>query len=97
MASTALQAARAAAEEEFAAYLHASHATAAAHVPESVIRAARIAYARAGGREAVVVIGHGNTTHPVCSITVERDGRQAAKEEMAAALRRYADEIEHGA
>lgn len=65
----AIKAATRAAQDQFDSYL--GHNTAAMHVPQSVIDAANIAYRAAGGKGDIVVRGHGNTTHPVCSVTVE--------------------------
>lgn len=66
-----LQAAREAAKQAFDAHLEANKATATFTVPQSVIDAAQAAYDAAGGNRKVKVIGHGNRTHPVCSVDVK--------------------------
>lgn len=67
---SAIKIADQAATEAFDAYLRHNRSTATSYVPESVIDAARRAYAEAGGKRAIVVVGHGNVTHPVCSVSV---------------------------
>jgi molybdopterin-guanine dinucleotide biosynthesis protein A len=77
---TALKAARNAAAATFDAYLTRTKSTATPHVPAEVIKAAKDAYAAAGGMGEIVVAGHGNRTHPVCSVSV----RKATKADLAA-------------
>lgn len=45
-------------------------ATAAFHVPDSVISAAEKAFSAANGRGKIKVVGRGNNTHPIISVTV---------------------------
>lgn len=91
--TTAIQSAQAAASAAFEKFLG-PRSTAAMSVPECVVRAARTAYAQAGGRSGIRVFGHGNRTHPVIGVIVRTDRSRAAKEELAAALRSYAAEID---
>lgn len=69
---SATKKAEAVAKETFQQYLIAARATATMRVPQSVIDAAQKAYAEAGGTGEIEVIGSGNTTHPVCSVSVRR-------------------------
>lgn len=91
MASSAIQAAQEAADKAFDEYLGKN--CAATHVPDSVIRAAQIAYAMAGGQSAIKVVGSGNRTHPVCGVRVFPDNTRQAKLDLAAALESAAREI----
>lgn len=61
-----------AAQQEFDSYLGAMHSTASPSVPQCVIEAAQKAYHEAGGKGEIVVRGHGNTTHSICTVTVQR-------------------------
>jgi hypothetical protein len=70
MASKAVKAAEKAAKKDFDEYLDSSNATAAQYVPVSTIEAAQAAYAEAGGKKCIEVRGHGNASHPVCSVSV---------------------------
>ena len=54
----------------FDAYLVRSRSTATQYVPQEVIDAAEVAYRSAGGTRDIVVVGSGNRTHPVCSVSV---------------------------
>lgn len=65
-----LRQATAAAKAEFDRTL--GRDTARFDVPASVVDAANRAFAAAGGTGPIEVIGHGNTTHPVCSVSVRR-------------------------
>lgn len=67
-----LNAARKAANEAFDAYLDRMRSTATMHVPQDVIDAASAAFRAAGGEGEIEVVGHGNRTHPVCSVSVQR-------------------------
>lgn len=69
---SAIKVATKAAEQAFSEYLIASRSTASSYVPPCVVDAAEQAYREAGGTGSVEVVGHGNTTHPVCSVTVQR-------------------------
>ena len=66
----AIEFAQRAAEKAFDAYLDANNATAAMHVPDEVIAAAKQEYVYSKGRKHIEVHGRGNTTHPVISVTV---------------------------
>lgn len=68
----AIKAAQKAATESFDGYLRQAQSTAAAHVPDCVIVAAKRAFRDAGGKGEIAVRGHGNATHPVCSVEVVR-------------------------
>lgn len=70
MANKALTAANEAAKKDFDEYLDYMNATATQYVPHSVEEAAQAAYVAAGGTARIEVRGHGNTTHPVCSVSV---------------------------
>lgn len=67
---TPLQKSNQAAIQAFDEHLDRHRATATASVPEEVILAAQKAYAEAGGTREIVVVGHGNRTHPVCCVSV---------------------------
>jgi hypothetical protein len=69
---TAIKTAERAATAEFDAYLTANRSTATPYVPPCVIAAATAAYRAAGGAGEIVVVGRGNRTHPVCSVSVRR-------------------------
>lgn len=69
---TAISAARKAATAEFDRYLTATRCTATQYVPQCVIDAATAAYRDVGGRGEIDVVGHGNTTHPVCGVSVRK-------------------------
>ena len=69
---TAIKTADRAANAAFDAYLVSHRSTATMHVPQGVIDAAKKAFSDAGGRGEIEVVGHGNTTHPVCSVSVRR-------------------------
>lgn len=69
---SAIKTADKAANDAFDAYLKAHKSTATMHVPPAVVEAAKAAYREAGGKGEIVVKGHGNTTHPVCSVSVQR-------------------------
>lgn len=69
---TPLELAQDAADSAFDAYLTKHAATAAVRVPDGVIAAATKAYRDAYGEGEIEVVGHGNRTHPVCSVTVRR-------------------------
>jgi len=64
----AMDAAQTAANLTHDAMLRRTGATAMPYVCDEVIDAARTAYCRAGGRRNIVVIGHGNATHPVATV-----------------------------
>jgi hypothetical protein len=66
----ALAAAQAAADAAQDEALAAANATATMHVYDEVREAAQAAYDAAGGGRQIVVRGHGNTTHPVISVSV---------------------------
>lgn len=68
---SAIKTARTAAAAAFDAYLITHRATATMSVPACVIDAVTAAYRTAGGKGDVVVVGHGNATHPVCSVSVQ--------------------------
>ena len=91
MADVAIAAAQAAADKAFEEYLDGDGA--AIHVPDSVIRAAQVAYAMAGGRSAIAVRGWGNRTHPVISIRVFVDKARQQKLDLAATLEKAAKEL----
>ena len=66
-----IKAAQAAADSALGRYLGLTHACAAMHIPRCVEIAASDAYVAAGGRAAAIrVVGWGNSTHPVCGVTV---------------------------
>lgn len=69
---TAIEIAALAATNAFDELLRANRSTATQSVPESVITAAKAAYKAAGGEGEIEVTGHGNTTHPVCSVSVRQ-------------------------
>lgn len=69
---TATKTADTAAKAAFDAYLIRTRSTATAHVPPEVVTAAESAYRNAGGDGRIVVVGSGNRTHPVCSVSVRR-------------------------
>jgi hypothetical protein len=52
--------------------------SAATHVPECVIEAAKAAYVQSGGGGGIRVTGHGNRTHPVIDVVVHVDRRRTA-------------------
>lgn len=66
----AIDFAQKAAEKAFDDYLLRNHSTATQHIPEEVIEEAQKAYRDFGGSKRIDVRGHGNRTHPVCSVTV---------------------------
>lgn len=72
----AMKIAQQTAEKAFEQHLQATRCTATQYVPEHVSAAAKAAFEDAGGRGEIVVCGHGNTTHPVCSVEVKRIKRR---------------------
>ena len=72
---TAIKLANKAAETAFDRYLKDHRSTATMHIPQCVIDAATAAYREAGGKKQIEVRGHGNTTHPVCSVEVRVKAR----------------------
>lgn len=68
----ALAVAQVAADVAFDEYLRTTGAGATLYIPEIVIKEARAAYRNAGGPGQIDVCGHGNRTHPVCSVEVVR-------------------------
>ncbi len=54
------------------AAFRANRATATMYVPKCVIDVAKAAYDEAEGNGEIAVVGHGNATHPVCSVSVKR-------------------------
>lgn len=67
---SAIKTADKAARTAFDAYLVANRSTATQYVPAEVVAAAKAAYKAAGGTREIVVVGSGNRTHPVCTVSV---------------------------